>query len=187
MAATPPPYASFVQPNADTEFPAEKDCYHLYVSYACPFASRALSACYLTGLEDVVGLSVAHPIHQKTKPDDDSDTHRSWYFVDPSTTLTVTGVNGRDISQVLSAYFLGQQEEDDRVRRLGGHPADAQLGLPGGRAVRREYTAQELESEVEAANNGIVMEISGPYFKAAFAHDAESSQVELAKVFAGVA
>jgi len=46
---------------------------------------------------------------------------------------------------------------------------------------------KQLESEVDAANTGIVMDISGPYFKAAFAHDAESSQAELAKVFAGVA
>ncbi|RLN82276.1 hypothetical protein BBJ28_00025925, partial [Nothophytophthora sp. Chile5] len=75
-AATPAPYNGSIQPNADAEFPAQRDRYHLYVAYNCPFASRTLAARNLKGLQDVVSLSVAHPIFQKTKPNDDSDTHR---------------------------------------------------------------------------------------------------------------
>lgn len=32
--------------------------YHLYISYACPWACRALATVHLKGLEDVIGLSV---------------------------------------------------------------------------------------------------------------------------------
>ncbi|GMF10424.1 unnamed protein product [Phytophthora lilii] len=175
MAAAPPPYASFVQPNADAQFPAEKDRYHLYVSYACPFASRALSARYLKGLEDVVGLTVAHPIHQKTKPDDDNDTRRV------RSRLVRDG--GPGATQVLGADPVGQEEEDHRVGRLRRHPSDVNSAFNDIVPFDVDIVPKELESEVDAANNGIVMEISGPYFKAAFAHDAESSQAELAKVF----
>jgi glutathionyl-hydroquinone reductase len=39
-------------------YPAEPDRYHLYVSYACPWASRVLMYLKLKGLEDIVGVSV---------------------------------------------------------------------------------------------------------------------------------
>ena len=40
---------------------AEPGRFHLYVSYACPFAHRAILARTLLGLEDHVGMSVLHP------------------------------------------------------------------------------------------------------------------------------
>ncbi|KAE8977272.1 hypothetical protein PF005_g24851 [Phytophthora fragariae] len=59
-AAKPAPYDFKIETNADAKFPAEKGRYHLYVAYSCPFASRSLAARNLLGLEDVIGLSVAH-------------------------------------------------------------------------------------------------------------------------------
>lgn len=43
-------------------FPAEADRYHLYVSYACPWAHRTLIFRALKGLEDVISISVLHPL-----------------------------------------------------------------------------------------------------------------------------
>jgi glutathionyl-hydroquinone reductase len=48
-------------PNGRRGFPAEAGRFHLYVSYACPWASRALVFRKLKGLEDIVGLSVTDP------------------------------------------------------------------------------------------------------------------------------
>ena len=42
-------------------FAAEKDRYHLYVSYACPWAHRALIFRKLKKLEDMISVSVVHP------------------------------------------------------------------------------------------------------------------------------
>jgi len=42
------------------DFKAEPDRYHLYVSYACPWAHRTLIYRAIKGLEDIVGLSVTH-------------------------------------------------------------------------------------------------------------------------------
>lgn len=42
------------------KFPPEKGRYHLYVSYACPWAHRTLIVRALKGLTGIVGLSVVH-------------------------------------------------------------------------------------------------------------------------------
>ena len=48
-------------PSGEGGFPAESGRYHLYVSYACPWAHRALIFRALKGLEDHIGVSVVHP------------------------------------------------------------------------------------------------------------------------------
>lgn len=48
-------------PSGEGGFKAEADRYHLYVSYACPWAHRALILRELKGLQDLIGVSVVHP------------------------------------------------------------------------------------------------------------------------------
>jgi len=57
-------------PSGDGGFAAEPGRYHLYVSYACPWAHRTLIYRALKGLEDVISVSVVHPL----MPDE------SWVF-----------------------------------------------------------------------------------------------------------
>jgi glutathionyl-hydroquinone reductase len=45
-------------PSGDGGFPAEAGRYHLYVSYACPWASRAVIFRKLKGLEEIIPYSV---------------------------------------------------------------------------------------------------------------------------------
>ena len=48
-------------PSGDAGFKAEKGRYHLYVSYACPWAHRTLIFRQIKGLADYIGVSVVHP------------------------------------------------------------------------------------------------------------------------------
>ncbi|WP_121065598.1 glutathione S-transferase family protein [Chachezhania antarctica] len=48
-------------PSGDGGFKAESGRYHLYVSYACPWAHRTLIFRALKGLEDLIPVSVVHP------------------------------------------------------------------------------------------------------------------------------
>ena len=48
-------------PSGDGGFKAESGRYHLYVSYACPWAHRALIFRALKGLEDHISISAVHP------------------------------------------------------------------------------------------------------------------------------
>jgi putative glutathione S-transferase len=49
-------------PGGEAGFIAEPGRYHLYVSYACPWAHRTLIFRALKGLEDVISVSVVHPL-----------------------------------------------------------------------------------------------------------------------------
>jgi putative glutathione S-transferase len=48
-------------PTGEGGFPAEAGRYHLYVSYACPWAHRTLIFRALKGLDDIIGVSVVSP------------------------------------------------------------------------------------------------------------------------------
>ncbi len=49
-------------PSGEAGFVAEAGRYHLYVSYACPWAHRTLIFRALKGLTDVISVSVVHPL-----------------------------------------------------------------------------------------------------------------------------
>lgn len=76
----------------DGAFPPEAGRYHLYVAYACPWAHRTLMTRSLKGLQDVITVTVVHPIWQKTRPE--VDGHRGWVFGDPHSESTLTNSDG---------------------------------------------------------------------------------------------
>ena len=57
-------------PSGEGGFAAESGRYHLYVSHACPWAHRTMILRALKGLQDVISVSVVHPL----MPDE------SWIF-----------------------------------------------------------------------------------------------------------
>src|SRR3569833_2774352 len=61
-------------PSGEGGFKAEAGRYHLYVSYACPWAHRTLIFRTLKGLEDIIGVSVVSP----KMPDETGWTFADW-------------------------------------------------------------------------------------------------------------
>ncbi|RDW78649.1 glutathione S-transferase family protein [Aspergillus mulundensis] len=53
-------FRNWISREAGAEFPPEKDRYHLYVSYACPWAHRTLIARKLKGLDDIISYTSVH-------------------------------------------------------------------------------------------------------------------------------
>jgi len=60
------------------QFKPESGRYHLYISYACPWACRTLMLRNMKGLQNHIGLSIVHPTWQKTNPE--KDDHSGWVF-----------------------------------------------------------------------------------------------------------
>lgn len=55
-------FAQWVKADGSSEFLPEPDRYHLYVSFACPWAHRIIIARSLLGLEDAIGMTVVDPV-----------------------------------------------------------------------------------------------------------------------------
>jgi len=58
----PTTFRDWVTADGSSAFPATAGRYHLYVSYACPWAHRTLLMRQLKGLEEAIGLSVVDPL-----------------------------------------------------------------------------------------------------------------------------
>jgi putative glutathione S-transferase len=71
-------FRHFISRESGAEFPPEAGRYHLYISYACPWASRCLAFLKLKGLEHAIGVSVTKPRWGQTKPG--VDEHWGWMF-----------------------------------------------------------------------------------------------------------
>ncbi|EMS60101.1 hypothetical protein TRIUR3_07798 [Triticum urartu] len=109
---TPSTFRSFVSRDASARFPAVAGRYHLYVSYACPWASRCLAYLKLKGLDHAISFSSVKPIFERTR---ESDDHLGWVF--PATADEVPGAspdpfNGaksvRDLYEIASTNYTGK-------------------------------------------------------------------------------
>jgi putative glutathione S-transferase len=86
-------FREWISSDSSTGYPAVSDRYHLYVSLACPWASRTIIARNLLGLEKVIGMTVVDPVRDK----------RGWAFRDPNSSggmRSVASQNGDDTEVV---------------------------------------------------------------------------------------
>ena len=67
-------FREWVSNDGSTPYPAVAGRYHLYVSLACPWASRTIILRKVKGLEEAIGMTVVDPIRDE----------QGWAFRDPS-------------------------------------------------------------------------------------------------------
>jgi putative glutathione S-transferase len=67
-------FRDWISTDQSSPFPAAADRYHLYVSLACPWASRTVILRKLKGLEEAIGMTVVDPVRDE----------KGWAFRDPS-------------------------------------------------------------------------------------------------------
>jgi len=70
----PDAFREWVSNDGSTPYPAAAGRYHLYVSLACPWASRTVIFRRLKGLEEAIGITILDPIRDE----------EGWAFRDPS-------------------------------------------------------------------------------------------------------
>jgi glutathionyl-hydroquinone reductase len=79
-------FREWISNDGSTPYPAAPYRYHLYVSLACPWASRTVIFRKLKGLEEAIGMTVVDPIR------DD----RGWAFRDPNKAHTPAASEEQD-------------------------------------------------------------------------------------------
>ncbi|EOY27559.1 Glutathione S-transferase family protein isoform 2 [Theobroma cacao] len=70
-------FRNIISRDPNSRFPPESGRYHLYVSYACPWASRCLAYLKIKGLAKAISFTSVKPIWERTK---ETDEHMGWVF-----------------------------------------------------------------------------------------------------------
>jgi len=90
-------FREWISNDGSTSYPAVANRYHLYVSLACPWASRTVIFRKLKGLEEAIGMTIVDPIR------DD----RGWAFRDPSGKIPL-GVPFESTDPINGFQFLSE-------------------------------------------------------------------------------
>lgn len=174
---------------ADGEFPAEPDRYHLYISWACPFAQRSAIVRELKGLTEVISLSVVDPVRDG----------RGWAFRrGPGLTLDTAGNGFTLLRQAYDSTVAGAYSGrvsvpvlwDTRTGRIvSNHYPDISLDL--GAQFDSWATNPELDlypldlrDEIDRLNDRIADTVNTGVYKAGFARDQRSYQAAVLDLFA---
>ncbi len=159
-------------PSGEGGFVAEADRYHLYVSYACPWAHRALIFRKLKGLEDLIGVSAVHPDMLSDgwtfETDDKGATGDQLYglpFARDIYTKADPTVSGRVTVPILwdkQRETIVSNESSEIIRMFNS----AFDGLTGNTA---DYGPEELRDAMVPVNDRIYDTLNNGVYKSGFA------------------
>ncbi len=173
-------------PSGRGGFKAEAGRYHLYVSLACPWASRVMILRALKGLEDMISVSVVNPYMGSNgwtfapgpgvvpDPVAGAEFHYQVYLrADP-------GYSGRVTVPVLwdlKEDTIVSNESAEIIRMLNS-AFDGIGAKPG------DYAPADLLPEIDAINAEVYDHVNNGVYKAGFATDQAVYEAEVASVFA---
>lgn len=159
-------------PSGEAGFKAESGRYHLYVSYACPWAHRTLIFRTLKGLHDHIDISVVHPdmLDDGWTFDTDflgatGDRLFGKRFMRDIYTEADPKISGRVTVPVLWDKQTGTivSNESAEIIRMFNSAFDEVTG------DRQDFWPEELRGEIEEVNARIYDEVNNGVYKAGFA------------------
>jgi glutathionyl-hydroquinone reductase len=159
-------------PTGSGGFKAEAGRYHLYVSYACPWAHRALIFRALKGLEGLIGVSAVHPdmlgdgwTLATDFPGATGDRLHGLPFLRDIYTRADPQVSGRVTVPVLWDRERGTivSNESSEIIRMFNSAFD---GLTGN---RDDYWPEALREEIETVNSRVYETVNNGVYRAGFA------------------
>ena len=167
----PSRFRDWVSADGSSRYPAEPGRYHLYVSWACPWAHRTVIGRRLKGLEDAIPMSVVDPIR------DD----RGWAFTGGEYTDPVNG-----FGYLAEAYARTDPAYDGRIsvpvlwdtetgRIVNNESADVLRMLTTGFGHLATRTAdlwpEPHREAIDALNDRVYEEINNAVYVAGFSTD----------------
>ena len=182
-------FSGRISADGSSGFAAEPGRYHLYISYACPFAHRTLLARRLLGLEGAISLSVLDP--DWSGPD-------GWVFND-GPLATPDHVNGcatlPEVYRLADPRFTGKVTVPvlwDRARGTIVNNESAEIM----RMLATEFRAigrpevdlypEPLRAEIDRLNAFVGPRINGGVYRAGFAATQEAYDAAVLDLFAAL-
>jgi glutathionyl-hydroquinone reductase len=164
-------FRAWVRADGSTQFPAQSGRYHLYVSWACPWAHRTIIVRRLKGLEQVIGMTVVDPIRDergwafREGPGHSADPVNGFQFLAEAYLATNPSYAGRVTVPVLwdkQTRTIVSNSDDDLMRMLNTEFnafTKSNLDL---------YPPQQ-RSEIDQLNDLIYENVNNGVYRAGFA------------------
>lgn len=172
-------------PSGEGGFAAEDGRYHLYVSYACPWAHRTLIFRALKGLESKISVSVVHWLMVED----------GWTFAEGSGVVP-DSVNGCDLLH--QVYTRSQADYSGRVtvpvlwdKKRGTAVSNESSEIirmfnsafDGVGATAGDYYPEPLRDEIDAVNQRIYTTVNNGVYRAGFATNQEGYEEAVTPLF----
>lgn len=162
-------FRQWVSADGSSPFVAESGRYHLYVSLACPWASRAIIIRKLKGLEDAIGMTVVDPVRDERGwrfTSEDPDPVNGFEYLAEAYLLSDPGFDGRVTVPVLwdRQENTAVNNESSEVIRMLSTEFNEWAGDPD-----LDLYPDELRDEIERINERVYRSINNGVYRCGFA------------------
>jgi glutathionyl-hydroquinone reductase len=178
-------FRNWVTSDGSSGYPAVAGRYHLYVSWACPWASRIIIVRRLKGLENIIGMTVVDPIRDdrgwafREGPDHSLDPINGFKFLSEAYLQTEPHYRGRVTVPVLwdrEKKHIVSNSDDDLMRMLNSAFND--LG-----AANLDLYPKEHRVEIDQLNTLIYDTVNNGVYKAGFATSQKAYEAAVVPLF----
>ncbi|WMB27804.1 glutathione S-transferase family protein [Streptococcus didelphis] len=175
-------------PTGQAGFKAESGRYHLYISLACPWASRTLIMRKLKGLEEHISLSIVNPYMLE----------HGWTFDDYAGVISDPIFNSKYLYQI---YLKADANYSGRVTVpvLWDKKRDTIVSNESADIIRMfnsafnhitgntdDYFPKELEEEINEMNDFVYSNINNGVYKVGFATEQSVYEEEVKNLFSAL-
>jgi putative glutathione S-transferase len=160
-----------VKRDGSTPYKPERGRYHLYVSFACPWAHRTIIMRRLKGLEDAIGMTVVDPVRDergwafRDGPGHSHDPVNGFQFLSEAYTATDPNYRGRVTVPVLwdtKTKRLVSNSDDDLLRMFNSEFGDIAT-------KDYDFAPRAFLPQIDALNKTIYDRVNNGVYMAGFA------------------
>lgn len=178
---------NWIRADGSTDFPPEAGRYHLYVSYACPWAHRTLIYRAIKGLQDVIGYSVVSPLMMENGweftpyPGATGDPVNGFTYSHQLYTTANPRYSGRSSVPVLwdrKRNTIVSNESSEIIRMLNSE--FEAFAKPG------DYYPEELRDEIDAVNKRVYETVNNGVYRSGFAVKQEAYEEAVRALFSSL-
>jgi glutathionyl-hydroquinone reductase len=181
----PYPFRGRITADGSSGFPAEAGRYHLYISWACPWAHRTAIVRKLLGLEDVISLTAVDPIRDgrgwafRAGPGHSFDEVNGFSFLREAYEATEPGYPGHISVPVLwdrqTHKIVSNNFPDITIDLDTQFTAWAQAGV--------ELYPAALRPEIDEINEKIYTTVNNGVYKSGFAPSQQAYHAAVTDLF----
>ena len=178
-------FREWVTDGGSSGFPATRGRYHLYVSWACPWAHRTIIVRKLKRLEDVIGMTVVDPIRDdrgwafRDGPGHSTDPVNGFQFLSEAYRATDSAYHGRVTVPVLwdrETKRIVSNSDDDILRMFNSafNPFTVSAF---------DLYPVDLRQEIDQLNNDIYEQVNDGVYRAGFATSQRAYEHAVRRLF----